>query len=196
MKTIVKTVLLIITVGSMISCKSTFNASETMRVQGNRTAVYQEIISSPSQFSEFIELAQKDEGAKMIMMQKHMQMMESGNMKMMMDKNPEMKQKMKMHMDKMMEDNSEMKEKMQTKMLNKMMESSEGRMMLMQKMHENKAMQGEIKENPAMMEMMMKKMQENPDMMKKMMEMMQENPEMMKKMKGMDMKDKKHSDHK
>jgi hypothetical protein len=38
-------------------------------------------------------------------------------------------------------------------------------------------------------------MQENPDMMKKMMEMMQENPEMMKKMKGMDMKDKKHSNH-
>ena len=196
MKTIVKTVLLIITVGSMISCKSTFNASETMGVQGNRTAVYQEIISSPSQFSEFIELAQKDEGAKMIMMQKHMQMMESGSMKMMMEKNPEMKQKMKTHMEKMMADNSEMKEKMQTKMLDKMMESSEGRMMLMQKMHENKAMQGEMKENPAMMEMMMKKMQENPDMMKKMMEMMQENPEMMKKMKGMDMKDKKHSNHK
>lgn len=199
MKTIVKTVLLIITVGSMISCKSTFNASETMGVQGNRSAVYQEIISSPSQFSEFIELAQKDEGAKMIMMQKHMQIMESGNMKMMIEKNPEMKQKMKTHIEKMMEDNSEMKEKMQMKMLDKMMESSEGRMMLMQKMHENKEMQGEMKEkmkeNPAMMKMMMKKMQENPDMMKKMMEMMQENPEMMKKMKGMGMKDKKHSNH-
>ncbi len=172
MKTIVKTVLIILTVGSMISCKSTFNATETMGVQGNRTAVYQEIISNPSQFKEFIDLAQQDEETKKIMMQNHMQMMESGNMKMMMDKNPEMKQKMKMHMEKMMEENPEMKEKMQAKMLDKM------------------------KENPAMMEMMMKKMQENPDMMKKMMEMMKENPEMIKKMEGMNMKDKKHSDHK
>jgi hypothetical protein len=166
MKTIVKTVLVILTVGSMISCKSTFNATETMGVQGNRTAVYQEIISNPSQLSEFIELAQKDEGAKMIMVQNHMQMMESGNMKMMMEKNPEMKQKMKMHMDKMMEENPEMKEKMQTKMLDKMMETPEGRKMLMQKMHENKEMKGEMKE----------KMKENPEMMEK-------NPEMMKKMK-------------
>lgn len=196
MKKIVKTLLIIITLGSMISCKSTFNASETMGIQGNRSAVYQEIISNPNQFKEFIDLASKDEEANKIMMHSHMQMMESGNMKKMMEKDPEMKQKMKTHMEKMMEENSEMKEKMQAKMLDKIMESPEGRMMLMQKMHENKEMQGEMKENPAMMEMMMEKMRKNPDMMKKMMEKMQENPEMMKKMKDKDMKDKKHSDHK
>ncbi|TDD97929.1 hypothetical protein E0F76_07470 [Flavobacterium cellulosilyticum] len=186
MKKIVKTLLIIITLGSMISCKSTFNASETMGIQGNRSAVYQEIISNPNQFKEFIDLANKDEEANKIMMHSHMQMMESGNMKKMMEKDPEMKQKMKTHMAKMMEENSEMKEKMQTKMLDKMMESSEGRMMLMHKMHENKDMQGEMMENPAMMEMMMEKMQKNPDMMKMMMEKIQDK----------DMKDKKHSDHK
>jgi hypothetical protein len=175
MKTIEKTVLIIITVGTMISCKSTFNASETMGIQGNRTAVYQEIISNPSQFKEFIVLAQQDEEAKKIMMQNQMQMMESGNMKIMMEKNPEMKQKMKTLMEKMMEENAEMREKIQTKMLDKMMESPEGRKMLMQKMQENKEMQGEIKEK------MKEKMKKNPEMMEKMME---KKPEMMKKMKG------------
>ena len=53
MKKIVKTLLIIITLGSMISCKSTFNASKTMGIQGNRSAVYQEIISNPNQFKEY-----------------------------------------------------------------------------------------------------------------------------------------------
>ena len=164
MKTIKKTLLIIVAIGTLISCKSTFNAAETMEVQGNRNALYQEIISNPSQFSEFIDLAQQNEEAQKIMMQNHMQMMESGKMKTMMEKKPEMKQKMKSHIEKMMEENPEMKEKMQAKMLDKMLESPEGRKMLMQKMHENKEMQGEMKEkmkeNPAMMEEMMAKMKE------------------------------------
>lgn len=181
MKTIVKTLLIIIAVGTLVSCKSTFNAAETMEVQDNRNALYQEIISNPSQFSEFIDLAQQNEGAQKIMMQNHMQMMESGKMKTMMEKNPEMKQKMKSQMQKMMEENPEMKEKMQTMMLDKMLENPEGRKMLMQKMHENKEMQGEMKEK------MMEKMKENPammeEMMEEMMEKMMENPEMNEKMK-------------
>lgn len=191
MKTIVKTLLIIVAVGTMVSCKSAFNAAETMEVQDNRNALYQEIISNPSQFSEFIDLAQQNEGAQKIMMHNHMQMMESGKMKNMMEKNPEMKQKMKSHMEKMMEENPEMKEKMQTKMLDKMLESPEGRKMLMQKMHKNKEMQGEMKEK------MMQKMKENPAMMEEMMEKMMENPEMMKKMKEKGMTDeKKGHDHK
>ena len=62
MKTIVKTLMIIGAVGTLVSCKSTFNATETMETQANRNAVYQEIISKPSQFSEFINLAQQDEG--------------------------------------------------------------------------------------------------------------------------------------
>ena len=181
MKTIKKTLLLIVAIGTLISCKSTFNAAETMEVQGNRNALYQEIISNPSQFSEFIDLAQQNEGAKKVMMQNQMQLMESGKMKTMMEKNPEMKQKMKSHMEKMMEENPEMKEKMQAKMLDKMLESPEGRKMLMQKMHENKEMQGEMKEK------MMEKMKENPAMMEEMMAKMKE--------KGMT-DDKKGHDHK
>lgn len=168
MKTIVKTLLIIVAVGTMVSCKSTFNAAETMEVQDNRNALYQEIISNPSQFIEFIDLAQQNEGAKKLMMQNHMQMMESGEMKTMMDKNPEMKEKMKSHMQKMMEENPEMKEKMHMKMLDKMLESPEGRKMLMQKMHENKEMQDEMKEK------MMQKMKENPAMMEEMMSKMKE----------------------
>ncbi|WP_142785841.1 hypothetical protein [Changchengzhania lutea] len=162
MKTIVKTLLIIVTVGTLVSCKSTFNASETMENQENRNALYQEIISNPSQFSEFIDLAQQNEGTRKLMMQNHMQMMESGKMKTMMEKNPEMKQKMKSHMQKMMEENPEMKEKMQTMVLDKMLESPEGRKMLMHKIHENKEMQGEMKAK------MMQKMKENPKMKEKM----------------------------
>jgi hypothetical protein len=187
MKTIVKTLLVFSVIGSLVSCKSTFNAYETMENQENRNALYQEIISNQSQFSEFIDLAQQNEGAQKIMMQNHMQMMESGKMKTMMEKNPEMKQKMESHMQKMME-NPEMKEKMQTMMLDKMSGSSEGRKMMMQKMHENKEMQREMKEkmmqnmkeNPAMMEEMMEKMMENPEMKEKMMQKMKEKDKSMK----------------
>jgi hypothetical protein len=176
MKTIIKTVLIIGVIGSLVSCKSTFNASETLEKQENRNAVYQEIISNPSQFSEFIALAQQNDGAGKIMMQKHMQMMESGKMKTMMESNPEMKEKMKTHMQKMMEENPEMKEKMQTMMLDKLLKNPEGRKMLMQKMHENKEMQMDMKAE------MMQKMKENPEMMEEMMDDMMHNPAMKEKM--------------
>jgi hypothetical protein len=178
MKTIVKTLMIIGAVGTLFSCKSAFNATETMETQANRNAVYQEIIANPSQLSEFIDLAQQDAGARKIMMQNHMQMMESGNMKMMMEKNPEIKEKMQSHMQMMMEKNPEMMQKMQSKMLDKMMESEKGRKMLMDEIHNNEMMKKEMK--PKMMEMM----NDNPEMMEEMMrKMIEKNPEMMKKMK-------------
>jgi hypothetical protein len=161
--TTVKILMVIGLVGTMVSCKSTFNATETLQVEESRNAIYQEIISNPIQFTNFINEAQKSEAAKKIMMKAHMEQMESGNMKMMMEKNPGMKEKMQSHMQKMMEENPEMMQKMQSKMLDKMMESEKGRNMLMDEIHNNK---------------MMKK-----DMKAKMMQMMNENPEMMKKMK-------------
>jgi hypothetical protein len=177
--TTVKILMAIGLVGTMVSCKSTFNATETLQVEQNRNAIYQEIISNPIQFSTFISEAQKNEAAKKIMMKAHMEQMESGNMKMMMEKNPEMKEKMQSHMQKMMEDNPEMKEKMQSKMLNKMMESEKGRKMLMDAIHKNDMMKKEMKEK------MMQMMNENPEMMEEMMQkMMDKNPEMMKKMKN------------
>ncbi|MBK5214448.1 MAG: hypothetical protein JJE55_12400 [Flavobacteriaceae bacterium] len=179
MKTIVKTLLIIGAVGILGSCKSAFNASETMEIQGNRNAVYQEIISNPSQFSEFIELAQQNEGAQKIMMQHQMQMMESGKAGMMMEKNPEMKEKMQSHLQMLMEKNPEMMQKMQSKMLGKMMESENGRKMLMDEIHNNKTMKEEMKAK------MVEMMNENPEMMEEMMQkMMEKNPEMMKKIKG------------
>jgi hypothetical protein len=159
MKTIVKIALIIGVIGSIMSCKSTFNASETMEVQENRNALYQEIITNPSQFNEFIDLAQQDEAARKIMM-------ESGKMKAIMENNPEMKEKMKSHMQKMMEENSEMNEKMQTKIVDKMLNDPEGRKMLMQKMHEHKEMQEDMKAK------MMQKMMNDPEMKEKMMEKM------------------------
>ena len=163
MKTIVKTLMIIVAVGTLISCKSTFNASEAMDVPDNRNAVYQEIISNPNQFNEFIDLAQQDEGARKLMMQSHMQMMESGKMKAMMQKNPGMKEKMKSHMEKMMDD-PEMKEKM------------------------HKMMQERLDRNPEMKKKMHSKMKSNPEMAEKMMDKMiqflHENPELMEKMKA------------
>lgn len=181
MKTIVKILLIIGVIVSLTGCKSTFNASETMAEQENRNAVYQEIISSPNQFNEFIDRAQQDEGARKLMMKKHMEMMESGKMKAMMENNPEMKEKRKAHMQKMMEDNPEMKEEMQKMMLDKMLKNQEGRKMLMQKMHESKemkeVMKEKMKENPEMMEAMMEKMMNNPEMKEKMMEKMKNKKE-------------------
>jgi len=177
--TTVKLLLAIGLVGTMVSCKSTFNATETLQVDENRNAIYQEIISNPIQFSNFISEAQKSEEAKKILMKAHMEKMESGDMKMMMDKNPEMKAKMQSHMQMMMEKNPEMMQKMQSKMLDKMMESEEGRKMLMDEIHKNKMMKKEMKAR------MMQMMDESPEMMEEMMQkMMEKNPEMMKKMKG------------
>jgi hypothetical protein len=179
MKTTVKILMTIGLVGTMLSCKSSFNATETMQVEENRNAIYQEIIANPVQLTIFISEAQKNEGAKKMLMKAHMEQMESGNMKMMMDKNPEMKEKMQSHMQIMMEKNPEMMQKMQSKMLAKMMESEEGRKMLMDEIHNNEIMKKEMKAK------MMKMMDENPEAMKEMMQkMMEKNPEMMKKMKG------------
>lgn len=58
MKTISKTLMIIGIVGAVISCKSSFNAAETMELQNNREAVYKEIISNPGQLNKFIELAE------------------------------------------------------------------------------------------------------------------------------------------
>ncbi|SFN39919.1 hypothetical protein SAMN04487989_101177 [Bizionia echini] len=190
MKTIVKTVLIIVTIGTLVSCKSAFNASETLQVEENRDAIYQEIISDPIQFTNFISKAQKNEEAKKMLMKAHMQMMESGNMKMIMDKNPEMKEKMQSHMQKMMEENPEMKEKMQAKMLDKMMGSEKGRKMLMNKMHNNEEMK------KAMKERMKKMMDENPEMMKEMMQKMMNDPKMKEKMEKMKGKKKNAQGHK
>ena len=176
--TTVKILMVIGLVGTMISCKSTFNATETLQVEENKNAIYQEIISNPIQLTNFISEAQKNEEAKKILMKAHMEQMESGNMKMMMEKNPEMKEKMQSHMQKMMEKNPEMMQKMQSKMLDKMMESEKGRKMLMDEIHKNKMMKKEMKAK------MMQMMDENPEMKEEMMQkMMEKNPEMMDKMK-------------
>ncbi|OBX25876.1 XPC-binding protein [Gelidibacter algens] len=195
--TTVKILMAIGLVGTMISCKSTFNANETLQVEENRKAIYQEIISNPVQLTNFINEAQKNEEAKKIMMKAQMEQMESGNMKMMMEKNPDMKEKMQSHMQMMMEKNPEMMQQMQSKMemmmenkpemmqqmqskmLDKMMGSEMGRKMLMDTIHNNKMMNNEMKEK------MMQMMNENPEMMQEMMQkMMEKHPEMMQKMKG------------
>jgi hypothetical protein len=161
MKTILKTLLVITLIGTVASCKSAFNATETLQVDENRNAIYQEIISNPLQFTNFISEAQKNEVAKKMLMKAQMEQMESGDMKMMMEKNPEMKAKM------------------QSKMLDKMTASEEGRNMLMDQIHKNKMMKKEMKAK------MMQMMEESPEMMEEMMQkMMEKNPEMMKKMKG------------
>jgi hypothetical protein len=181
MKTIVKTLMIIVAVGTLVSCKSTFNASEAMDVPDNRNAVYQEIISNPNQFNEFIDLAQQDEGARKLMMQNHMQMMESGKMNAMMEKNPEMKEKMKSHMEKMMDD-PEMKEKMHKMMQERLDRNPEMKKKMKEKMMKDPAMK------EAMMEEMLSKMKSNPEMAEKMMDKMiqflHENPELMEKMKA------------
>jgi len=132
------------------------------KTEENRQAVHQEIIPNPIQLTNFISEVRKNEEAKLILMKGHMEQMESGNMKMMMEKNPEMQENMQAHMQKMMENNPEMMQKMHSKILDKMMESVKGRKMLMDKIQSN----GKMKE----------------DMKAKMMQMMDQNPEMMKEM--------------
>ncbi|WP_339628707.1 hypothetical protein [uncultured Maribacter sp.] len=168
MKTTVKILMVIGFLGTITGCKSTFNATETLQVEENRNAIYQEIISNPVQLTNFISAARKNEAAIKILMKTHMEQMESGNMKMMMQKNPEMKEKMQSHMQQMMEKNPEMMEKMQDKMLNKMIESKKGRKLLMDKIHHNDEMKSE------MMKRMSQMMDENPEMMKEMMQKMKE----------------------
>jgi hypothetical protein len=178
MKATVKILMVIGFIGTIAGCKSTFNATETLQVEENRNAIYEEIISNPVQFTNFISEARKNEDAKKILMKTHMEQMESGGMKMMMQKNPEMKEKMQSHMQQMMEKNPEMMGKMQDKMLSKMMENKKGQQMLMDKIHSNDKMKSEMKKRMSQM------MDENPEMMKEMMQkMMEKNPDMMEKMK-------------
>ncbi len=190
MKTTTKILMTMAVVGTLVSCKSTFNAAETMQVKENRNAIYQEIISNPVQFTSFISEARKNEEAKKILMKTHMEQMESADMKMKMEKNPEMKEKMQSHIQKMMEKNPEMMQKMQSKMLDKIMESKKGREMLMEKIHNNQMMKKEMKAK------MMQMMDENPEMMGEMMQKMMDNPKMKEKMEKMKSKMKNAHGHK
>jgi len=178
MRTISKTLMIIGIMGAFVSCKSSFDATETMELRDNREAVYQEIISNPAQLNEFMELALQDDGARMTIMKNHIQMMESAEMKGMMQSNPDMKEMMRSHMQKMMEENPEMREKMHSLMMEKMMNNPDGRKMLMKKMDDHMEMKKE------MMGMVMEKLMSNPEMKEKMMKKMMENPEMMEQMKS------------
>jgi len=142
----IKIIPLLALIAMTSSCKSTFNASEAMQTEENRNAIYQEIISNPEQFTEFLSEAKNNEEAQNMLMKSHMEQMESGNMEMMMKNDPEMKEKMKSHMQKMMDKNPEKQEKMQEKMLNKMMQSEQGRKMLLDKIHSNEKMKKAMKE--------------------------------------------------
>lgn len=157
------------------SCKATFSAPEILQDDKNRNELYNNIISDQQKFEELLEVASANESAKKTLMQHHMQMMEAGKMKAVMEKNPEMKDKMQAHMGKMME-----KPEMKEKMIKMMQEDPEMKKEMMhQMMHE---MENDLEFRQKMMEKMMKKMKDNPEMMKDMMEKMHDDPEMMKKM--------------
>src|SRR3972149_8521448 len=116
------------------SCKSTFNASETLQNDENRKELYQNVISDPVKFSEFLEVASSNKAAQMLLMKNHMKMMENGKMMEMMKENPEMKEKMEKKMQEKMENNPEMQKKMQEKMRKKMMEDPAEKEAMMEKM--------------------------------------------------------------
>ena len=153
MKNILKLSMIATLLLLIVSCKSTFNASETLQNDENRKQLYQNIISDPVKFSEFLEVASSNKAAQMLLMKNHMKMMENGKMMEMMKENPEMKEKME--------------KKMQEKMRKKMMDDPAEREAMMDKMH------SKMKENPEMMEKMVDKM----------IMMMHENPKMMEMMK-------------
>lgn len=146
------------------ACQSTFSASKTLQNDENRKALYQNVISDPIKFSEFLEVAGTNKAAQMMMMKNHMKMMEGGQMMEMMKENPEMKKKMDKMMQEKMANDPEMKQKMEKMMQQKMENSLEMQEKMMKKMMDD----------PAMMDKMHSKMMGNPEMMKKMMEMMKE----------------------
>lgn len=167
---IMKNPLIFIAIATLLltsSCKPTFNASTTLQNDENRKDLYQNVISDPFKFAEFLEVASSNKAAQMQLMKNHMKMMENGKMKEMMKENPEMKEKMDKMMQEKMENNPEMQKKMQEKMRKKMMDNPA--------------------EKEAMMDKMYSKMKEDPEMMEKMMDkmimMMHENPKMMEMMK-------------
>jgi hypothetical protein len=214
MKTTVKILVGVSLLGTMMGCKTTFNATKTLQVEQNRNAIYQEIISNPVQLSNFISQAQKNEEAKKLLMKAQMEQMESGNMQMMMDKNPEMMEKMQSHMQMMMDKNPEMMEKMQSHMqmmmdknpemmgkmqshMQMMMDKNPEMMKMMQSNMLDKMMDNEmgrhmlmdkIHTNSTMKEEMKEKMMQM--MKEKMMQMMNENPEMMEENDGKNEKEK------
>jgi len=202
MKATVKIVMAISLLGTMISCKPTFNATKALQVEQNKNDIYKEIISNPVQLTSFIGEAQKNEEAKKILMKSHMEQMESGNMKMMMDKNPEMKEKMQSHMQTMMAKNPEM----ENKMMDKMMANKEKKQQMMMQMMNDTAMKQQMMkkmteesaDSPSERKIRCEEMMNDPEMMKMMMEKMHEQGMMdegaMKKgKKMMDMKGKKEN---
>jgi hypothetical protein len=142
MKTIVKTLLIMAFIFTMVSCMETFNATETLQVDENRNAIYQEIISNPIQFTNFVSAAQKSEESKKILMKSHIVKMQS-------------------HMQMMMDKNTEMMQMMESKILGKMMASEEGCKLLMDEIYKNKRMKKEVEAK------ILQIMDENPEMMEK-----------------------------
>ena len=172
MKPAVKIIMAISLLGTIISCKPTFNAAKTLQVEQDKNAIYNEIISNPAQLANFLGETQKSEEAKKILMMAHIEQMESGNMEAMMNKNPEMKGKMQSHMQSMIEKNPEMEHKM----MGKMMANKEQKQQMMIQMMNDTTM------NQQMMQKMMEESAGSPSGRKMRCEEMMNHPEMMKTM--------------
>ncbi|MDP3945484.1 MAG: hypothetical protein Q8Q51_06275, partial [Lutibacter sp.] len=65
MKNILKLSMITTLLLLIVSCKSTFNASETLQNDENRKQLYQNIISDPVKFTEFLEVAGGNKVAQM-----------------------------------------------------------------------------------------------------------------------------------
>lgn len=160
------------------SCGTTRTAPEAMAENEFRNQVYKEIVSDQSKFTEFMQVVHNNDEAEKWLLKDHFQMMENGRMKAVMEKNPEMREKMKKMMHEKMENDPEMQKKMQDKMKAKMMDDPEMKQAIMQDMH------AKMKANPEMAEKMMDQMiqflHENPDLMEKMKAKMKAHQEEMK----------------
>jgi hypothetical protein len=162
----------------LTSCGAPRTAPEAMAENEFRNQVYREIANDQSKFMEFMQVVHNNDEAEKWLLKDHFDMMENGQMKKVMEKNPEMKEKMKKMMHEKMENDPEMQKKMQDKMKSKMMADPEMKKAMMEKMH------ADMKANPEMAEKMMDHMiqflHENPALMEKMKAKMKAHQEEMK----------------
>jgi hypothetical protein len=151
-----------------VSCGTTQTASEALVENDYRNDVYRVIVNDQAKFTEFMQVVHNNDEAEKWLLKDHFQMMENGKMKEVMEKNPEMKEKMKHMMHEKMENDPEMQKKMMDKMKARMMEDPAMKEAMMENMH------AKMKENPEMADKMMDKM----------VQFLHEQPELMEKMKA------------
>lgn len=137
----------------MTACGGYKEAGEAFEDDDFRDQAYGQIINSENYFNEFLEEANDSDQAQLWLLKNHLQHMENGTMKPLVENNPELKQRMKSIMESKLKENPQLCKSVQ----DELMADEDFRLMVI------KEVEADLSNNPELMDAMIDRLMEQPD---------------------------------